>query len=1099
MSRYTHVLCIVLSFLYFGNTKAQSFNTTLQGSTNNYYSPGDTAAIGIAITGSNFGVGNYLQYALAPLGIQSVSQLIPVSLVTSPFYAQMGTYSTGFVIGANVPYGSYLMFGQSSSPSTVDTVGYITVGPPVIPSNWQESIVANPDYCFGEQITLTIDSIPLDSTTIDVPDNFPSGNVLWLPFSNSIREFQSLQMPSQIGLGYSLQSNRDNLSNASYYINSTNSALLYNQSPNVALMSSYQGFNDSSEFAISFWVQRDSCSNGILFGRIDSLASGSFACYLTDSCTIGFVGAFSTPNFQISVERVEASINGNWNHVVVEKSNGQLRLFINGQQQDATSLNGALYSPQPQAVLVGAPMSLLSDTIPLPGAFAALDDIGFWSRSLSATEKQSLYTANTFGMANTKTYHWATTTFSGSQYWTEAFDTVCTFTLVSDTVVKLTVIDDQGTVYTDSVYLAVNQPKIQGVAEKCVGDTIHLNATNTWSWTSTSSYFQYLWSTGDTASAISQTFNSSQNVWVQSVGASSSCYDTAAIVLNPIPNAAILKSMPFNNSQTNVNLTAGSGSAVNTYAWSTSESSSSIDVYPSQTTSYSVSVTTPKGCTATDSITIDVESKTFIVNLENQTVNSSPHIAGNFNSWTPGADSLINIGGTLWATTINLVKDDTISYKFINGNSWQDPHDFTACSTLPYQSMGNRYEILETSVDTIGPFHLSSCNNAPVVDLVSVDSVLACYGDTVTLTVSNLVDSVSWQTGADDHVYTLPYSYSGSIGLTAIYPHGVRLVDSIKIIQDGYIDTSITVYGNLEFCNGDTTSLAVNSNYQVLWNDQSTASYRSFTYSDTVHATLTSLLGCSASTDTLILTSGVIPDVNLTISSQNICNGDTAFISVPYAPNVSYLWSNQSTNNQTYVTSTSALFVVATDTLSGCNAQSTIVTITSHFVPNAPVVLGDTVGMVGDTMKYVIQSPNPLLDYTWNLIGPGSLYASNSDSTRIEILWNSTGSAILQTAAANTYCSSATTTTILISSIGIDENTQVQGIYPNPSNGLVYFDLADSHQESFEVQLYNILGACVSQSVIDYSHSSMDLSHLPSGSYIIRTSLGQTFNLIIQH
>ena len=1085
MSRYTHISCIVLAFLCFGNANAQSFNTTLQGSTNNYYSPGDTAAIEISIAGSNFGVGNYLQYALAPLGIQSASQLIPVSLVTSPFYSQMGTYSSGFIIGSNVPYGSYLMFGQSSSPSTIDTVGYLTLGPPVVASTWQESIVANSDYCFGEQITLTIDSIPLDSTLIDVPDNFPSGNVLWLPFSNSIRELKSLQMPSQIGLGYSLQRNRDNLSNASYYINSTNSALLYNQSPSVALMSSYQGFNDSSEFAISFWVQRDSCSNGILFGRIDSLASGSFACYLTDSCTLGFVGAFSTPNFQISVERVEASINGNWNHVVVEKSNGQLRLFVNGQQQDATSINGALYSPQPLAVVVGAPMSLLSDTIPLPGAFAALDDIGFWSRSLSSTEKQTLYSANTFGMASTKTYHWST----------GVLDTTCSITLLSDTIVKLTVIDDQGATYSDSVVILVNQPQILGQTETCVGQSMQLAVANI----GFSSSFQYLWSTGDTTSVIAKTFNSSQNVWVQSNGLSSSCYDTAAVVLNPLPTATIAKSMPFNNSQTNVNLTAGSGTSANNYMWSTGESSSSIDVYPSQTTSYSVVVTTPKGCSATDSTTIEVESKIFIVNLENQIISTTPHIAGNFNAWSTTADSLTNIGGTLWAAALNLVKDDTISYKFINGNNWQDPHDFTACSNLPYQSSGNRYAILESSTDTIGPFHLSSCNNSPVVDLVTVDSVLACYGDTVTLTVSNLVDSVSWQTGADDHIYTLPYSYSGAIGLTAIYPNGVRLVDTINITQDSYIDTSITVYGNLDFCDGDTTSLALNSSFQVLWNDQSTASYRSFTTGDTLYATLTSMLGCSATTDTLVLTAGMVPDVNLTVSSQNICNGDTAFVSVPFAPNVSYLWSNQSSNNQTYVTATSALFVVATDTLSGCNAQSAIITITSHFVPNAPIVLGDTVASVGDTMKYVIQSPNPLLDYSWNLVGPGSLYDANSDSSRVEILWNNAGTAILQTTAANDYCSSATSTTIYISTIGIEEHALVKGLYPNPSNGLIYFDIDNSIIDAFEVQLFDLQGACMMTTTIDNSQKSMDLRHLPAGSYVLRSTTGQTFNILIQH
>ena len=1086
MSRLARILCIAIVLLCPGITKAQSFNTTIQGSSNPYYSPGDTVSVTISITGNNFGIGNYLTYALAPLGIQSASQLIPCAMVGSPLYSSTGTYNSGIIIGSSVSYGSYLMYGQSSSPSTIDTVGYLTVGPPIVASGFQESIIANSDYCFGEQITLTIDSIPLDSTLIDVPDNFPSGNVFWLPFSNSIQEYRSLQMPNQIGYGYSLQPNRQNLSNASYYINSTASALLYTQSPSVALMSSYQGVNDSSEFAISFWVQRDSCTNGILFGRIDSLASGSFACYLTDSCTIGFVGAFSNQNFQISVKQVEASINANWNHVVVEKSNGALRLFINGQQQDATTLNGALYSAQPHAVVVGAPMSLLSDTIPLPGAFAALDDIGFWSRSHSSSEKQNLYSASTFGMSSTKTYHWSTNTL----------DTVCNFTLVSDTIVKLTVIDDQGTTYSDSVVIFVNQPQILGQTQKCVGDTIELFATNI----GFNNSFQYSWSTGDTSAYLMRILNSSQNIWVQSVGASSTCSDTVGIILNPLPAASIGKAMPFNSSQTNVTLSAGANNLPNsTYYWSTGESTSSISVYPNQTTAYSVIVTSPQGCIAVDSLVLEVEPKTFVLNLQNQVVAMAPHIAGNFNGWSPSTDSLTNIGGTLWATTLNLVKDDTIVYKFINGNSWQDPHDYTACSSLPYQSMGNRYVILESTIDTIGPFHLSSCNNSPVVDIVTVDSVLACFGDTVVLSASNLLDSVSWSTGADDFIYTLPFKYSGTISVEGTYANGVRLVDTINIIQDSYIDTAITVYGNLEFCTGDTTSLALNSGFQISWHDQSTASYRDFTTSDTVYATLTSLLGCSATTDTLVLQAGIIPDVSLTVSSQHICAGDTAFISVPYTPTTSYLWSNQSTSSQTYATSTSTLFVIATDTSSGCNAQSSIVFITSHVVPNAPVVVGDTAVSQGDTLKYIIQNPNPLLDYGWILNGPGTWYSSSSDSTLVEIIWNNTGTAILEASAANAYCSNSSTTTIFISSIGIEENKELKGIYPNPSNGLVHFEVSALEQESFEVQLFNLQGSLVLSSTIDNSNTSLDLRSLPAGSYVLRTNSGQSFSLIIQH
>jgi hypothetical protein len=161
--------------------------------------------------------------------------------------------------------------------------------------------------------------------------------------------------------------------------------------------------------------------------------------------------------------------------------------------------------------------------------------------------------------------------------------------------------------------------------------------------------------------------------------------------------------------------------------------------------------------------------------------------------------------------------------------------------------------------------------------------------------------------------------------------------------------------------------------------------------------------------------------------------------------------------------------------------------------------LGDTAVSQGDTLKYLIQNPNPLLDYGWNLIGPGSWYSSNSDSSIVEIIWNNTGSAILEASAANSYCSGAASVTIFISSIGISENEVINGLYPNPSNGLIYFDISQSIHEAVGVQLFSIDGTLVMNSTVHSSQNYLDLRHLPSGSYILKTDFGQTFNLIIQH
>lgn len=1061
--------------------QGQSYNVSLVTS-NNYAAPGDSIEFELAIN-SAFTTGNFFQFGLAPLGIQSASQVLPCSTATVAAYSAVGTYTNYLVPSASTAYGSYMVLAQSYFPAIVDTVGYITIGPQLVTPTFQESIIAPFDYCFGERVELTIDSIPKDSALVDVPKDFPSGNVFWLPFSNSIQEHHTLQNPQQIGLGYALQQNRDGLANSSYYINSTNSALIYNQSSRMSLMSSYQGLADSSEFTMSFWVRRDSCTTGILFGRLDSTGAGSFACYLTDSCTIGFVGAFVNQSFQITTKQLEASLNANWNHVIVQKAQNTISMEINGSQVDSELVLGALNTPQPLGIMVGAPMSLLSDTIPVPGAFAALDDIGFWSRTLSSSEKANLRTAETFDMTSLSAYSWSTGTL----------DSVCSFTIYSDTLVKLSVINNQGVSHTDSVVILVNNPQIIGINGNCLGDSTKLTVQNI----GFLSNLDYLWSSGDSTALHEKVYTSNQNVWVQSTAASSVCYDTVGISIYPLPTASISQSMPFNSSQTQVLLSTGAPTAGTQIIWSTGDSTADISVYPSQTTAYIASGINSYGCTSTDTVVVEVEQKTFVVNLTGQLVTNKVHIAGNFNGWDPSAKSLANAGNGLYMTTIPLVKGDTISYKFINGDSWSDPHDSVSCSALSIQSMGNRYVVLESNIDTIGPVMLSSCSNSPIMELIQADTATACFGDSISYVLSNVLDSVFWfTTNSVDTSYhfTVPSGYSGALGVHAYYPHGVRLVDTIWVNQDAAIDTSITVTGATAFCDGDSVVLSVNSSYQVLWNNQQTSSSVSVGQSNTMYATLTSILGCSATTDTVNIIVNANPDATLTVSADTICSGDTSFISV--APGYTYDWSNQASGNQISVTSSALIFVIVTDSITNCFTQSDLVSITAFSLPAEPLFTGDSVSMVGNKNGYLIGTVDSTLNYSWTLDALGTLYVSNADSSLIKIEWTNAGTANLTATAKNNFCKNTFTKAIQINPLNIEERANSFVLYPNPSSGMISIEATADLLSNESVMLYDTYGALLKEINLD-SNLSLDLEYLPSGMYHLVFNDGSTLPFVI--
>ena len=88
-------------------------------------------------------------------------------------------------------------------------------------------------------------------------------------------------------------------------------------------------------------------------------------------------------------------------------------------------------------------------------------------------------------------------------------------------------------------------------------------------------------------------------------------------------------------------------------------------------------------------------SVTFNFDLTNQDVSDSGvHIAGDFQEWNPGSTEMTDTDGDNIFTYTRIFSGGTqIEYKFINGNSWNDPHDMldnTSCGesnrqyTVPY-------------------------------------------------------------------------------------------------------------------------------------------------------------------------------------------------------------------------------------------------------------------------------------------------------------------------------------------------------------------------------------------------------------------------------
>lgn len=116
-----------------------------------------------------------------------------------------------------------------------------------------------------------------------------------------------------------------------------------------------------------------------------------------------------------------------------------------------------------------------------------------------------------------------------------------------------------------------------------------------------------------------------------------------------------------------------------------------------------------EACVIVDPVLVSV---TFQVNMSNETVSpDGVHIAGSFQGWNSNATPMTDEGNGIWSYTTELVEGTSVSYKFLNGNTWgTDESVPQACSTG-----GNRTLNVPGLATTLDVVCFGSCTNCDVV------------------------------------------------------------------------------------------------------------------------------------------------------------------------------------------------------------------------------------------------------------------------------------------------------------------------------------------------------------------------------------------------
>lgn len=506
--------------------------------------------------------------------------------------------------------------------------------------------------------------------------------------------------------------------------------------------------------------------------------------------------------------------------------------------------------------------------------------------------------------------------------------------------------------------------------------TICSGETNTLTVTPDQTGGTYLWSTGATTASISvnPTSNSIYSV-TYSLGACTPATATAIVTVNPAPTISI-NPITICSGETNT-LTATPDQLGGSYNWASGETTASISVNPTVSTTYSVTYSLGACTLATATVTVTVTpsptisiSDITICSGGSGILTATPTISGGIYTWSTGQVTS--------SITVNPINNSNYSVTYTLGSCTQanatatvtvspapivTVASITICSgetgtliatpnqlggTYQWSTGGTNASISVNPTTTSNysiTYSLGACtpsianvtvtvNPAPTV---AVNSITICSGasGTLTATPTQLGGTYLWSTGATTATITESPTLTGTYSVT--YSLGAcSLANGTGTITVN--PTPTVTINSPTICSGNSSSLTATPSIiggTYVWSTAAVTQSIAVNPVVTTNYTVTyTLSNCSASATTSIT---VNPTPTVTVNSSTICNGQTTIITAaPSLPGGTYLWSNSQTTNAISLSPTVTSTFNVLYSLTGCNATATA-TVTVNPIPQVTV------------------------------------------------------------------------------------------------------------------------------------------------------------------
>ncbi|MCE3280595.1 MAG: hypothetical protein K0S44_2786 [Bacteroidetes bacterium] len=486
----------------------------------------------------------------------------------------------------------------------------------------------------------------------------------------------------------------------------------------------------------------------------------------------------------------------------------------------------------------------------------------------------------------------------------------------------------------------------------------------------------YLWSTGATTAAITESPGSTTSYTV--TGTSAGCSNSAVATITVGATMSITVNSPTICAGQTANLIA---SGATSYTWSagaTSTGAGTADASPVTTTSYTVTGTTGT-CSGTGVATVTITT------VPNVTVNSPVICNG---------------------VTANLTAAGATSYTWSAGatSTGTATADASPTTTTTYTVTGANGTCTNTAVSTV------TVNAIPTIN---VNSPTICGGQTANLT-ANGATSYLWSAGATSTgVNTADASPAATTSYTVT---GTTSGCSSTAVSTVTVAPSLNITVNSPtICAGQTANLSASGATSYAWSAGAASTGISTADASPASTTTFTVTGTTGTcTGTAVSTVTVTPLPTVGVNSPTICNGTTGVLTGTGAS--TYTWSAGATSTGVTTADASPISTTSytvTGTTSGCSSTA-ISTVTVNPMPavtvNSPSICP------GSTAQL---TANGAAVYTWSAgatsTGANTATASPAFTTSYTVTGTSLG-------CTGTAVSTVTVNTVLSVNAGLNDS-----------------------------------------------------------------------------